>query len=52
VVQKVQLTFDERSPLHPWNSMPSRIGLTWYPVTDDLGVKLYETADLTPLVQF
>jgi hypothetical protein len=51
VVQKVVLTFMERDPLHPWNSLPSRTSLTWYPVSDGT-TKMYDTKDLTPLVQF
>lgn len=51
-VQKVQLTFEERDALNPWNSLPSPSGLTWYPVADSLGTKMYPLADLSPLVQF
>lgn len=55
VVQKLQLMFSERSTLHPWNSLPSRTTLVWGAVTEDGtggGTKMYETADLSPLVQF
>jgi hypothetical protein len=55
VVQEIQLILDERNPLHPWNSLPSRVTLVWAPVTDDGtsgGTKMFEVADLTPLLQF
>jgi hypothetical protein len=55
VTQNVQMMFSERSSLHPWNSLPSKTSLTWQSVTEDGtsgGTKMYETADLSPLVQF
>jgi hypothetical protein len=55
VVQEVQMSFDERSSLHPWNSLPSKATLVWNPVTDDGttgGNKMFEVGDLNPLVQF
>jgi hypothetical protein len=52
VCQKVVLTFAERDAAHPWNSLPSPSGLTWYPVSDSIGTLMYRTADLTPLTQF
>lgn len=52
VVQKVILHFTERSSLHKWNTLPSSKNLQWYDVQDNIGNKMYDIADLTPLVQF
>jgi hypothetical protein len=51
VVQKVMLTFERRHADFPWNSLPSGDDVTFRPVTDKNGVKMYKTADLSPLVQ-
>lgn len=50
-VQEVQMTFSERDPLYPWNSLPNSKSLAWNPVEDPQGNTMYPTADLTPLVQ-
>jgi hypothetical protein len=50
VAQKVQLVFKERDGAYPWNSLPSKTSLRWYPVSDGSGNKLYQTADLSPLI--
>lgn len=52
IVQKVQLTFEERSALHRWNWLPSRQSFIWYEVQDKDGNKMYQTSSLTSLVRF
>lgn len=50
ITQMVQFVFLERDAAYPWNSLPSRNTLAWYPVADSAGNKLFRTADLNPLV--
>jgi hypothetical protein len=52
IAQKTQLVFQERDAAYPWNSLPNRSDLVWYPVADGSSNKIYQTGDLTPLVQF
>jgi hypothetical protein len=52
VVQRITLTFESRHADHPWNSLPSGDDPTFRPVSGLGGVKMYKTADLSPLVQF
>jgi hypothetical protein len=52
VCQKVVLTFDERDTSQPWNSLPSEDDPTFKAVVGTGGVKMYQLADLSPLVQF
>jgi hypothetical protein len=52
VVQRVSLTFEARHADFPWNSLPSGDDVTFRPVTDKNGAKMYKTADFSPLVQF
>jgi hypothetical protein len=49
VAQKTQLVFQERDSAYPWNSLPARNTLTWQPVADGAGTKMFQEADLTPL---
>jgi hypothetical protein len=49
VAQKTQLVFEERDSAFPWNSLPARNSLAWYPVKDGAGNSLFQAADLTPL---
>ncbi len=49
IAQKTQLVFQERDSAFPWNSLPARNQLTWYPVADGAGKKMFQTADLTLL---
>lgn len=51
VVQKVQMTFEERDAAHPWNSLPSASDPTFYPVSSATAAKMYRLVDLNPLVQ-
>lgn len=52
VTQKTGLVFQERDAAYPWNSLPARNSLAWYPVADSAGNTMYPTADLTALAQF
>lgn len=52
IVQTVQMSFAERDPTQPWNSLPD-LDLTWYPVASSSGANSpYPTADLNNLLIF
>jgi hypothetical protein len=54
IVQTVTLEFHERNSDQTWNSLPSSDNPTFYPVAGGVGsdIKMFKTADLSPLVQF
>lgn len=52
VVQRVAITLEERDAAHKWNSLPTASDPTFYPVEGTGAVKMYRTADFSPILQF
>lgn len=52
IAQKIQMIFQERDALYPWNSLPNTVDLSWNNVEDTNGNGPYQVADLTPLASF